>query len=267
MSRLDLSSLWLLTAEAVRDAARRRVVGAVVVVCFVCLLMLDTCTSCNADIQIEGDIARSLDVLGWAGMAVFCVLALWIITLAGLLAADHLAQTLEDGSAPLVLARPVARETFALARLVGSLGVSLSAGAILLGGATFLLGSRSGLAWTPALLATLACVASSLAVASLAMTASLYLPRVATFLLVFVGVGVLSLLNLASVSGVELQGVYRLLDQLGPPLASSIALALAPWSGRVPHNADALGIALRLAAWAVGGVALLLLSFRRREIG
>jgi ABC-type transport system involved in multi-copper enzyme maturation permease subunit len=266
LSQLELGPLRVLTTEAVRDAIRRRVVFAVVIVCILCLFMIDSCTSCNADIRLEGDIGKSLDVLGWGGMAVFCVLALWVITLAGLLAADHLSQSLDDGSAQLVLARPVSRETFALSRLAGSLLVSLGAGVILLGGATVLLAMRNGLALTPALLASLACVLSSVAVASSAMTASLYLPKVATILLVLVAVVLVSVLNLASVSGVELQGFYRAIDQLGPPLASSIALALAPWSGQVAQNVGALGVTLRLLAWAAGGVALLAFCFRRHAI-
>ena len=266
MRRVDAAQLWLLSVEAVRDALRRRVVLVVVVICLLCLAMLNSCTSCDADIQVTGDISRSLDVLGWAGFGVFCVLSLWIITLAGLLAADHLTQSLSDGSALLVLSRPVGRETFALARLAGSLVVSLGAGLVLLGGATFLLSARSGLDVEPALFATLACVTSSLCVAACAMTASLYLPRVAIFLLVFVGVAVVSVLNLVSISGVELHGLYHVVDRFGPPFASSIALSLAPWSGREPEGLSALQVGLRLLLWAVAGLAVLAFCFRRREI-
>ncbi len=261
-----MAALRLLTVEAVRDAARRRVVLAVLVLCFLCLTTLDRCTSCNASIDLRGDIAQSVDVLGWAGMAVFCVLALWTVTLAGLLASDHLSESLDDGSARLVLARPVARDTFALSRLAGSLLVSLAAAVIVLGGASFFLSTRNALPLAPAVVATVACILSAIAVASLAMTASLYLPRIATMLFVITVVTGFSLLNLASLSGIELRGLYGVLDQLGPPLASSIAVALAPWSGRIPENADVLSVALRLVLWAAGGVALLVSSFRRYEI-
>ncbi len=263
---MDPGQLQVLTLEALRDAVRRKVVLVVLVVCFLCLAMMYSCTSCNGEIELSGDLAKSLDVLAYAGYGLFCVLSLWTITLAGLLAADHLSESLADGSALLVLARPVGRGTFALSRLLGSLGVSLGAGLILLGGATLLLSMRNDLAPLPAVAATLACFLSGICVASLAMAASLYLPRVAIFMLVFVFVAVISVLNLASVSGAELSGVYLLIDQVGPPLASSIAIALKPWSGQLPSGGDAAAIVARLFAWAGGGVVLLLYVFGRSEI-
>jgi hypothetical protein len=103
------------------------------------------------------------------------------IALAGVLASDHLRATLDDGSAALSLARPVPREAFAVARLMG---VTAVAGAVVLGIAGFLLATRSALPLTPALCAAGACALGALTVGALAMAASLVLPRAVTVLLV-----------------------------------------------------------------------------------
>jgi ABC-type transport system involved in multi-copper enzyme maturation permease subunit len=265
--RIDAGHVRLLTAEGVRDAARRRVVPAVLVFCFLSLAMVNSCTSCNADVQISGnDSSAALDILGWAGVGVFSVLALWAITLAGLLAADHLAASLEDGSALLVLARPVSRASFALSRLIGSLAVSIGAGLVLMGGATFFLAARSDLAIAPALLATLAAVLSSVCIAALAMAASLYLPRVAVFIMVLGGVALISIVNWMSFTGAEQSMFFTLLNGFGPPLASSLAHVLAPWSDQAPAAGALLSVSVRLVVWAVGSIALLLFVFERREL-
>ena len=229
--------------------------------------MMNSCTSCTGELRIEGDMAQSLDILSWAGVSLFCVTGLWIIVLAGLLAADHLAASLEDGSALLLLSRPVSRAEFAIARLLGALAVSIGAGAILLGGATFFLSARGDFSVAPALLACLACLLGSVTAAAFSMTVSLYLPRVATFLLVIASVGLISTLNLLALSGVELGALYTAIDRLGPPFATGIVQALAPWSDGKVAVPGAIGVGLRLLVWAVGSVAVLGFAFRRREIG
>lgn len=267
MISLDLRAFRLLAAEAIRDAFRRRTVAVVGVVCILTLFMMESCSGCNAQVQLEGDAAGALDVLSWAGVAAWCVLALWVVTLSGLLGADHLSQVIEDGSADLVLARPVSRDTFVLSRLAGSLAVTLAAGLVLLGAATFLFAVRSGLPATPALSAFLACMLSCVAIGALAMTASIHLPRMASVMLTFLAIAAISSVNLVSVSTGGVGGVYALIDQFGPPLATSIVLALSPWAGKSLEHVSALSVMMRGVLWALGGVWLLVWSFRRRENG
>ena len=264
---MDFSRLGLLTAEAVHDARRRRIVPVVLVVCIVSLLMMNSCTSCTGELRVEGDIADPLDILSWAGVSLFCVIGLWVVVLAGLLAADHLTASLEDGSALLLLSRPVSRAEFAIARLLGALAVSIGAGALLLGGATFFLSTRGDFSVAPALLACLACLLGSVTAAALSMTVSLYLPRVATFLLVMASVALISTVNLLGLSGVELSTLYTAIDRLGPPFATGILQALAPWSDGKVAETGAFGVALRLLLWAVGSVVALGFAFQHREIG
>jgi len=263
---LDWKHLRILTREAISDAFRRRIVFAVLVLCFLGLMMLNTCTSCEGQVQVQGNATQGFDVSAWAGFGLFGVLCLWTITLAGLLASDQLTQSLADGNALMVLSRPVGRDSYAVSRLLGALAVALVPGLILLGGAGLLLVSRSGLSPGPAVVATLFCVGSSITIASFAMTASLYLPRVAIFLLTLVVIAATSSINLASVAGMELSGIYGLVDRLGPPLASSVAVALAPWSGRLPPDITVFDVALRTALWAASGVITLVAVFRRWEI-
>jgi ABC-type transport system involved in multi-copper enzyme maturation permease subunit len=266
MIEVEIGALRLLTLDGVRDAARRRVVPVVLVVCFLSLMMINSCTQCSADVQIQGDTTRVLDVLAWAGVAVYGVMALWCIALAGLLASDHLSASLEDGSAQLLLSRPVGRGTLVLSRLLGSLVVSLGAGLVLLLGATFFLVTRSGLSLEPALWATVSTLLNATTIAALAMVASLYLPRIAIFLLLFTGIALFAGLNLFSVSGSELGGIYKVLDAIGPPLVSAIAVTLAPWSGQEPQNIGPFVVALKLVGWVIGSLALLLFVFGRREL-
>ncbi len=263
---LNWKHLRILTREAVHDAFRRRIVFAVLVLCFLGLMMLNTCTSCEGQVQIQGDMAQGFDVSAWSGFGLFGVLCLWTITLAGLLASDQLTQSLADGNALLVLSRPVGRDSYVVSRLLGSLAVALLPGLALLGGAGLLLMSRLGLSPGPAVVAALYCVGNSIAIASFAMAASLYLPRVAIFLLTLVVIGVTSSTNLASLAGMELSGIYGLVDRLGPPLASSVAVALAPWSGRMPPGVSVFDVTLRTMLWAGFGVVTLVAVFRRWEI-
>ncbi len=263
--RVESRALRLLAGEAVRDASRRRIVPAVLAISFLSLMMMDSCTSCSVNLGV-GDQPVPVDVLSWTGMLTFAVLGLWSIALAGLLASDHLRAVFDDGSATLLLARPISRPTLALARLLGSLAVSLGAALVLCLGATFLLAVRGGLPLGPAIGATLAVVMSSVAVAALAMTASLFVPRIVTMLFVFGGVGLIGVLNVASAAGRSLSGFYFVLDSFGPPLLSTLILALSPWSQQVPETISAWDVLPRTLAWAAGGVALLLVVFDQREL-
>jgi ABC-type transport system involved in multi-copper enzyme maturation permease subunit len=263
-----VSNLLLLWREALLDALRRKLVLAVAAASLVSLLVLDDCAGCSPALRVNGqarDVASAAPALG---MALLIVVGLWVVTLAGLLAADHLAQSLEDGHASSALARPVGRATFALARLAGSLSVSLSAGALLVGTTAFWIVTRNGLPAGPALLS---CALACVSVAALAMTASLALPRLAIWLLVF---GLVFFTTLAT--GIDsLQAVrgapaathsLLVLDRWGPPIASGMLRALAGWLPDAPLPADIGASLARGAIWAGLAVAALAAAFRRIEL-
>jgi len=260
-----VKGFWLLFREALADAIRRRIVAGVAVAALLSVLMLDSCTACAPSITVNGQERELGELMGAAGFGAFLVLGLWVIALAGVLASDHLRSALEDGSATLSLARPVPREVFALARLAGVLGVAGGAGGLVLGTAAFLLATRSQLPVEPALAAAGACLLGALVVGALAMAASLLLPRVATVLLVLGGVGVMTLAN-----GVApfAEGATWLvaLDRFGPPLASTMALALEPWLESVTIGGDGVRLTARLVAWAIAALLALAFGFRRVEI-
>jgi hypothetical protein len=260
-----LTQFRTLAGEAVRDAVRRRIVAAVAVVSVLSLMLVDTCTSCSGgELIVNGEVREM--AAGWSGTVTFIVLGLWSIVLAGVLASEHLAQTLADGSATLTLARPVGRGTFALARLAGALTIAFATGAILLGGTAFFLSARSGLPTAPAMVASLSCAVGGITLAALAMTASLYIPRIATVLLVFVATGATTLANLLAMFRDDTGGVMGAIDRFGPPLCSSIAVALSPWipGDEVPGSPEE--IAIRHALWAAASIALLQAAFRRTEL-
>jgi hypothetical protein len=211
-------------------------------------------------------VRELVEVRGAFGFTTFLVLGLWGIALAGVLAADHLRSALDDGSAVLSLARPVPRESFALARLAGVMGVTAGAGVLVFGAAAFLLATRTGLSLTPLLAGAGASLLGALTVAALAMAASLALPRVATVLLVLGGVGVVTLAN-GIAPFAEGAGWLGVIDRYGPPFGSSLALALAPWLEGVTLPGDAVRVAARLVAWSIGATLVLVFTFRRVELG
>jgi hypothetical protein len=227
---------WL-AREAIADALRRRIAAAVALAALVSVAMLESCTSCSPSVTMNGEL-REL---------------------------SELAGTLDDGSALLALARPISRDSFALSRLAGVLGLSFSAGLVMLGSAAALLATRSGLPVAPSLAAGAACALGCVAVAALAMTASLALPRAATLLLVIGGVWLSAFAN-ALGSFAEIGGWLGALDRLGPPLASAMALALAPWLEGVAISGDPVRIYARLTVWAIAGVLALIYAFRRVEL-
>lgn len=256
-----------LAREALADAARRRIVPLIAVMALISLFFVDTCTSCSPTIRVQGEPVEVSQVSGLLGAAVLVVLGMWTMVLAGVLASDHLAEPLEDGSATLALARPVSRGSFALSRLAGALALALAAGALLLGATAALLFVRQGLAPAPAVAAGLACALGCVSVGGLAMTASLFLPRVATALLVFGLVWGVALLNAFGRAGAELGGWLGLVDRLGPPLASGLIVALAPWMAPLGVSGDPGALLARGLLWAAGSALLVVVAFRRREIG
>ncbi len=190
--------------------------------------------------------------------------------LAGILASDHLAHPIFDGSATLILARPVGRSAYALTRLTGALAIALTTGAVLLAATAGLLHLRAGVALAPAAWGFGAFAVGALIVSSLAATASLVLPQIATVLLVLVAVGFTASVNLLMLLDVGFGGVALAVHRYGPPLATAIVAALAPWldsSASGPVGGDAVDLGLRLVVWAAAGVALLIFAFRRVELG
>jgi ABC-type transport system involved in multi-copper enzyme maturation permease subunit len=262
----DAGTYRLLTRESLRDAARRRVVPAVIVLCLLTLGGINSCTTCNAQITTNSVDPSSVDILGWVGVSVLGVLALWSITLAGLLASDHLSASLEDGSGLLVLTRPVKRRVFVLSRLSGTLAVSGIATMVIMGGASIMLFVRGDLPMWPALVALLVTLVNCISLAALAMLLSLFLPRIATFLCVVGFVGWTSMANLIAVSGGGLGFVSLVLNDFGPPLLTGVVIPLANWSGQPIDGVSTLNIAFRLGLWVFASVSSLFFVFEKQEL-
>lgn len=255
-----------LSREALADAVRRRIVPLIAVMALLSLFFVDSCTSCSPQIESQGQPVELPDLAGMLGLAMMVVLGLWTQVLAGVLASDHLAEPLADGSAALALARPVSRGGFALSRLAGVVALSFATGAVLLGSTTLLLSQRQDLAPEPAVAAGLACALGCVSVGGLAMAASIYLPRVATALLVFALVWGVALVNAVGQTGAELGGLLGAVDRFGPPLASAMIVALAPWLDSVTVSGTAADVTLRGLAWAAASAGLVVAAFRRLEL-
>jgi ABC-type transport system involved in multi-copper enzyme maturation permease subunit len=261
-----LSQFLALAAEAFGDAVRRRIAAALAILALLSLAIVDSCTSCAAGtIMVNGVPVDGSRIFGWTGMVLYGLLGLWTIAISGALASDHLQQALDDGTAQLALARPVGRGVFALARLAGALAVSLGTGFILLAGTAFFLRARYDFALAPAGVAALGTALGAVSIGALAMTASLYLPRLATLAGVFVVVASIAGANVAALSGSELPAVWSALDRYAPPLGTGLALAVVEWSGR-ELSAPPVLVAARLALWAAFAPTLLAFCFRRREV-
>jgi hypothetical protein len=262
-----VSALAALAGEAFGDALRRRTVPVVAGLSLLALLAVDGCTACGGTITTSAGTRPLAELGGWIGLGVFVSLSLWMALLAAALSADALASTLEDGSASLMLARPVSRDVFAAARLAGALGVALGTGAALLAAAAALLHARHGLALAPAWAAGAAALVAAACVGSLAMAASLHLPRSAVTLLALAGVAAVAASEIALLLGAQPGGVFGALGRFGPPLVQPVALALAPWIAPSPVPGAAAPLLGRLALWTAGGVVWLLAAFRRIEPG
>ncbi len=261
---------FALAGEAFRDAARRRIVPIIAVFALLSLLAVDSCTSCvGSSTIIRGgqQIAGEDFVSGWSAMLIFSALSLWTMVLAGMLASDHLAESVHDGSATLTLARPVRRSEFALARLTGALGIAYAAGAVVLTASAYLLHVRNGVSLGAAAWAGLACAAGAFVVAALTMTLSLFLARVATALFVLCLVGAVVLVDAFALFGASLERLGYFVQHFLPPLCAAVVVALEPWiAPRVPA-VDPVTVSWKLALWMAASVSLLLVAFRRRELG
>lgn len=262
-----LRGFRILAAEAIQDAVRRRVVAAIAAMAVLSLLGVDGCTSCaSGSIVVNGEARELPQVAGATGLVTFTVLSLWCVALAGILASDHLVETLDDGSALLSLARPVGRGSFAAARLSGVLAITFTTGAVLLGATAALLHRRSELALEPALGGALAFAVAAATIAALTMTLSLFLPRIANVLAVFALIAAVTVGNVLSLAGREPEGLLGVLDRFGPPLASSLVLSLSGWIPELELAGDPAAIALRALVWAGAAGTALGLVFGRIEL-
>jgi hypothetical protein len=262
----QLGSFGLLAGEALRDAARRRIVIVIAGVCIVSLTLIDGCTSCGGGDVVVNQVSVEASRVGAAiGALMVATLGLWIPVLAGVLAADPLARAVSEGSALLWLSRPVRRETFALAQLAGALAVALGAGALLVGSAITLLALRQGLPPGPALAASTVMALNATAIAALAMLASLWLPRAALALLVFAAVGMVSGLEAAALAGLELGGVPGAIARLAPPFLQGPATFLSAWVPEIDLGPAGPAL-LRATLWPVASALALCATFRRLEL-
>ncbi|HTY18545.1 MAG TPA: hypothetical protein VMH82_12530 [Myxococcota bacterium] len=268
-----LRAFAALAAEAFRDGLRRRFAFAIALFLLAAGMGAESCTSLGSASFSVNQHALPPEVLaGFVAPLLLSWQALAVLVITGVIAADHLARPLAEGSASLWLARPVSRDTFAAARLAGALCIGLGAGVLLLGTSAALVVARQHLAVGPALAAAGATALGALAVGALAMAASLALGRSAVLLLVIGGVPSIALANAVVLMGqllhpdLEVGGVLGAIDRFGPPLGTAVFAAVAPWNPHVDAT-GALGPALgRLAVWALGATALLALAFRHTEV-
>lgn len=272
-----MSAFLALWGEALRDAVRRKLVAAIAVTSLLSLLVLDNCAGCAPVLQMNGEARDAASLAPYLGTILITLVGLWVVTLAGLLASDHLTQALEDGHATTALARPVSRHAFAFARLAGALSVALAAGAGLLGTTAFWVTTRSNLPAAPAVLAGLGCALACATVAAFSMAVSLWLPRLATWLAVLATVFTTTLAAGTSFASAEVASrlaelfpnawaLLAGLDHYGPPIASAMLRALAPWIGDAALPADFAAVLARGAVWTALGAGALAAAFRRIEL-
>lgn len=261
----------LLALEAARDALRRRFAVAIAIVLALSLLWVRSCTDFGHVTFNQQAVDPAL-IAGFLAPVLFSLQALAVLLIAGVLASDHLARPLAEGSSALWLARPVSRGAYAGARLAGTLTVTLAAGAILLGGTAALLTARHGVALAPAALAAVATALGGGVVAALAMAMSLLVGRTAVLLAVLVAVPLQGFANALALAlalvqpDAALPDLLGAVDRFGPPLGTAVFAAVAAWNPHVDASgalAPALG---RLALWAAGAIALLVAVFRRTDI-
>lgn len=255
-----------LVRESLGDAVRRRVAVVILVLGCLSLLFVDSCTSCSPTVVRDGETVDLAELSGATGMFLIVSLGLWIEVLAGVLASDHLAEPVADGSAHLVLARPVSRGLFASTRLAGALLLAAGAGAVLFAASGSLLAARQGLDPAPLAGAFTACLVGAFTVSAGAMALSLVLPRTATALLVFGAVWAVAWLELLFRFGADLSGFLGAVARFGPPLAGGMVSALSAWVELPPLRDDPALLWVRAIAWGALAFAWLVLAFRRIEI-
>jgi hypothetical protein len=264
-----MAALGWLAAEAFSDALRRRIVPVICVFALLSLMLVDSCTGCAPVVRgADGEVVPVQELAGFGGMLMIVLLSAWTVILAGVLASDHLAEPLADGSASLLLARPVSRGSYALARLFGAWGLAAITGAGLLGAAAVLLELRQGLPGVPVLAALCAVLLNALTAAGIAMALSLALGRTLTALVVFAGVWGLAGLELMRFASIDLGPVSRAVAELAPPFVAGVVVPLRVWLGTAVDIPGApIAVLLRALVWALASAGLLVLAFRRTELG
>lgn len=263
----------MLAVEAAHDAFRRRFALALAILLVLSLAWVNTCTGFGSGVSFNDQALDPAVVAGFLAPILFSLQALAVLWVAGVLASDHLARPLAEGSAALWLARPVSRDAWAGARLAGALAVALAAGALLLGGTAALLARRHGVALGPAVVGALATALGATVVAALTAALSLVLGRTPVLLAMAVGVPLQFFANAAGLvvalaaPGAPLPGLLDSLHRFGPPLGTAVFAATAAWNPHVVAEGAVAPAFGRLALWAGGALALLLFTCRRIEIG
>ena len=263
-----MTAFSVLAREALRDAARRRALVAAAVASALAGLAIVRCGHCEASISVQGEAlsAQAGQVAALARIASVALIALWTYAVAALLASDALAAAIEDGVAEAVLARPVSRDTFVLARLAGVWAGAFALGAVLLALAVGLAGDHASLKITTVLRAGLAIGIVSWGIAALAMVVSLWLPRAATLLL-------LGAVGAAAV-GIEVTGLFGgrpggfagAVVRYGPAWLAAPVSTLAAWLSDLSWSGPPPWAHARAIAWAALATCALVARFRRLEL-
>jgi ABC-type transport system involved in multi-copper enzyme maturation permease subunit len=263
-----VSAFTALACDAVRDAARRRGLVAAAVASALVGLAILRCGHCEASVSLQGETLSShAGDLGAAGaIAGIALIALWTYAIAALLASDGLSAALEDGVAEAVLARPVSRDGFVLARLAGAWLGAFALGAALLALAVALGADLPGVTLWPALGALLGVGVAAWSVAALAMCVSLALPRAATLLL-FGALGTaVAAIEVAGVLGARMDGLTGAVATYGPAWLAGPAASLSPWLSAHELPGPPAWPHVRALAWAALATLLLVARFRRVEL-
>jgi len=257
-----------LVLETLRDAVRRRGLITAALVSAGIALFVQRCGSCEAAVQVQGEsVAIQGSEVGILGALVsFGLVAIWSYGVVALLASDGLANILEDGGAESILARPVSRDVFVSARLVGAWAGASAIGIVLLALVTGLAAANQGVPVAAALPAIAAVAVAALGVAAFAMLCSLSLPRVATLMLL-TGIGMaVAGIETAALLGAEPTGWTGAVAHWGPAWVTAPIDALGSWlpTGSLP-SASPWPFA-RVCLWSGLLCAALIARFRRIEL-
>jgi ABC-type transport system involved in multi-copper enzyme maturation permease subunit len=226
-----MSATTALAGEAVRDAGRRRIVAVIIALSLVSLMLVDGCTSCAA-----GNITVNGEVHSLQNVSGASGTALFVFL----------------GLWIILLAGILGSDHLQQTLEDGSAQLCLSRPI-----------SRAQFAF--------ARLAGVLTCGALGMTLSLFVPRVASLLVVTGTVAVISIANVLSLVSPG-AGILSWIDRVGPPLASSLWITLDPWvegfslaSGDGGTGALAW-VWIRSILWALASAGILAWVFRRLEI-
>ena len=217
-------------------------------------------------IQGETLSAQAGDLGAVGAMIGIALIALWTYAVAALLASDGLAAALEDGVAEAVLARPVSRDAFVMARLAGVWFGAFALGAALLALATALSADHPGVTLSPALRAALGVGVGAWSVAAFAMVVSLSVSR-AVALLLFGALGMAVVgIEVAALFGAPMTGLAGAVAHYGPAWLAGPVGSLAPWLSELRLPGPPEWPHARAIVWAALGTGALVARFRRFEL-